>query len=83
MAAGPDEDVVADFQRVEGHLAAAHAHGRADCAVCADDDGSVDLFSRCGEGDFYKSASYRPMVIAVEAVLSTVSLPSADRSTLR
>ena len=41
MRAGPDEDVVADFERVEGHLASAHAHGRSDGAVCADDGASV------------------------------------------
>ena len=36
MAVGPDEDVVADFQRVEGLLSSSRAHGRADDAVCAD-----------------------------------------------
>ena len=41
MRAGPDEDVVADFERVVGHLPSAHAHGRSDGAVCADDSASV------------------------------------------
>ena len=41
MRAGPDEDVVADFERVEGHLPSAHAHGRSDGAVCADNGTSV------------------------------------------
>lgn len=45
VAARSDEDVVANFQWVEGHLPSAHAHGRPDDAVCADDGAAGDAVS--------------------------------------
>jgi hypothetical protein len=41
VRARPDEDVVADFERIESHLASAHTHRRSDGAVCADNGASV------------------------------------------